>query len=207
MEYIFRTYQKKVKKMLNYIWTGMLIVGIIFGFINGRIDGVTKAIFDGSKNAVELSITLLGIISLWSGLITVADKSGVLKYLAKILEPVISFLFPKLPKENKARKSIVMNLTANFLGLGNAATPFGIKAMKYLQEINTNKNECSSSMATFLILNSIGLQLIPSTVISIRSSMGAENPSDILYVVWIVSLATLILSIVLTKLFNKLWRW
>ena len=155
--------------MLNYIWTGMLIVGIIFGCINGRIEQVTNAIFDSSKNAVELSINLLGIISLWSGIITIADESGILKYLARVLEPVISFLFPKLPKENKARNCIVMNLTANFLGLGNAATPFGIKAMKELQEINTNKNECSYSMSMFLILNSIGLQLIPSTIISIRA--------------------------------------
>lgn len=184
----------------------MLIVGIIFGFINGRVEQVTKAIFNGSKNAVELGITLLGIISFWSGIITIADKSEVLKYLARVLEPVISFLFPKLPKENKARKCIVMNLVANFLGLGNAATPFGIKAMKELQEINKNKDECSYSMAMFLILNSIGLQLIPSTVISIRASMGAKNPADILYIVWIVSLVALVLSIILTKLMNKLWR-
>lgn len=203
-EYIMEKVNKK--NMLNYIWAGMLTLGIIFGCINGRTDQVTRAIFDGSKSAVELSITLLGIISLWSGIITIADESGILKYLARILEPVISFLFPKLPKENKARKCIVMNLTANFLGLGNAATPFGIKAMKELQEINTSKNECSSSMSMFLILNSIGLQLIPSTVISIRASMGAKNPSDIVYVVWVVSLIALVLAIVLTKLMNKLWR-
>lgn len=192
--------------MLNYIWTGMLIVGIVFGSINGRVDQVTKAIFDGSKSAVELGIMLLGIISLWSGIITIADESGVLKYLARLLQPVISFLFPNLPPHNKARMCIVMNLTANFLGLGNAATPFGIKAMKELQEINKEKSECSYNMAMFLILNSIGLQLIPSTVISIRASLGSENPSDILYVVWIVSIMALVLSIVLTKLINKLWR-
>ncbi|MBP5426720.1 MAG: nucleoside recognition protein [Clostridiales bacterium] len=184
----------------------MLLTGIFLGFINGRLDQITNTIFDSSKNAVNLSVALLGAISLWSGIINIAEKSDILKNLSRMLEPVINFLFPSIPKDHNARKSIVMNLTANFLGLGNAATPFGIKAMKELQDINTNKNECSYAMSMFLILNSVGFQLIPSTMISIRSSMGAKNPSDIVYVVWIVSIVAVFFAVVLTRLMNKLWR-
>ena len=192
--------------MLNYIWSAMLIVGFLCGAINGRISQVTDAIFLGSKNALELSLGLLGIISLWTGIINIAEKSDIISYVSKLLEPIISLLFPDIPKNHVAKKSIIMNLTANFLGLGNAATPLGIKAIKELQSLNNNKKECTKNMSMFLILNSVCLQLIPSTIISIRASMGAKNPSEIMYVVWIVSSINILLAILITKLFEKLWR-
>ena len=192
--------------MLNYIWSAMLIVGFLCGAINGRISQVTDAIFLGSKNALELSLGLLGIISLWTGIINIAEKSDIISYVSKLLEPIIRLLFPDIPKNHVAKKSIIMNLTANFLGLGNAATPLGIKAIKELQSLNNNKKECTKNMSMFLILNSVCLQLIPSTIISIRASMGAKNPSEIMYVVWIVSSINILLAILITKLFEKLWR-
>lgn len=192
--------------MLNYIWEAMLIIGFLSGAINGRMAKVTDAVFLGSKDALELSLGLLGIISLWSGIINIADKSSIINYIGKFLEPIINFLFPDIPKNHVAKKSIIMNLTANFLGLGNAATPLGIKAIKELQTLNNNKKECTKSMSMFLILNSVCLQLIPSTIISIRASMGAKNPSEIVYVIWIVSLINIALAIVITKIFEKLWR-
>ena len=183
----------------------MLLIGFICGIFNGRTQQVTDAVFISSESALKLSLGLLSVISLWSGIINIAEKGGLLKYITEFLEPIISFLFPNIPKNHKAKKSIVMNLTANFLGLGNAATPFGIKAIKELQEINENKKQCSSSMSMFLILNSVCLQLIPSTMISIRASMGAKNPSDIICVVWVVSTIMIIIAIILTKIFEKLW--
>lgn len=195
-----------MKNMLNFIWSSMIIIGFICGVINGRIPQVTNAIFSGSKDALELSLGLLGIISLWSGIINIADKSNILNYISKILEPVINYLFPNIPKNHVAKKSIIMNLTANFLGLGNAATPLGIKAIRELHNLNNKKEECSDNMSMFLILNSVCLQLIPSTIISIRASMGAKNPSEVVYVIWIVSTINIILAIVITKIFKKLWR-
>ena len=127
-------------------------------------------------------------------------------YISNILSPIINLLFPDISKNPKAKKFIVMNLTTNFLGLGNAATPFGIKAMTKLQEINKNKNECSKSMSMFLILNSMCLQLVPTTIISIRASMGSKNPAEILCLVWLVSLITIFFAVILTKIFEQIWR-
>ena len=125
--------------MLNYIWVGMLILGIIVGVINGRIDEVTKAIVNSSQNAIELSIGLLGIMCLWTGLMGIAERSRIIEAIAKSLRPIIKFLFPEIPKNHPAAGAIVMNLAANFFGLGNAATPLGIKAMKELQKLNKHK--------------------------------------------------------------------
>lgn len=192
--------------MLNYIWSFMLLTGFVCGFFNGKLQHMTNSILTSSNNALNLCLGLIGIICLWSGIINIADKCGILNYIAKLLNPIINFLFPDIPKNHPAKKSIVMNLTANFLGLGNAATPFGIKAMTELQQLNKNKKECTKSMSMFIILNSVCLQLIPTTIISIRSSMGAKNPTDIIHVVWIVSLITTFFAIILTKIFEKIWR-
>ncbi len=192
--------------MLNYVWSFMLLTGFICGFFNGKVEQLTNSILISSQSALNLCFSLISIISLWSGIMNIADKCGILNCISNFLNPIINFLFPDIPKNHVAKKSIIMNLTANFLGLGNAATPFGIKAMKELQEINTNKNECSKSMSMFLILNGVCLQLIPTTIISIRASMGANNPTDIIYVIWIVSFITILFTVILTKIFEKLWR-
>lgn len=127
--------------MLNYIWIGLLMIGFTFGIVNGRLDDVTKAAMDSSQTAVTVCIGLLGVMCLWTGLMKIAEKSGLIRIIGRAVRPVLRFLFPEIPKEHPALGAIVMNLVANFLGLGNAATPLGIKAMKELQSINKDKKQ------------------------------------------------------------------
>ena len=187
--------------MLNYIWMGMLIVGFMIGIINGRTEEVTKAAVISAGKAVELSIGLLGIMCLWTGLMSIAEKSGMIKFIARLVRPVLKFLFPEIPKKHPAMGSIVMNLTANFLGLGNAATPLGLKAMADLQQLNPKKDIATNAMCTFLVLNTSAIQLIPATVIAIRTVAHSANPAEIIVTVWIASICATIAGIAAVKLF------
>ncbi|TYQ16823.1 UNVERIFIED_CONTAM: spore maturation protein A [Acetivibrio alkalicellulosi] len=188
--------------MLNYIWIGMLIGGIITGIINGRIDEVTKAIMTSSQNAIELSIGLLGVMCLWTGLMGIAEKSGIIKGIAKILRPVIKLLFPDVPKDHPATGAIVMNLVANFLGLGNAATPLGLKAMNELQKLNKKKDTATDSMSTFLVLNTSCIQFIPATIIAVRSATGSQNPTEVIGTIWIATICATTAGVIAAKLFS-----
>lgn len=188
--------------MLNYIWFGMIIFGFIVGIMNGRIEAVTQAAIESSGKAIELSIALLGVMCLWTGLMNIADKSGLVQYMSRILRPILKFLFPDVPKKHKAMGAIVMNLVANMLGLGNAATPLGIKAMTELQKLNNDKETATASMSMFLVLNTSFIQLIPATLIAIRSATGSENPSEIIGTVWIASTFATIVGITAAKLLS-----
>lgn len=192
--------------MLNYIWVGMLITGIIVGIMNGRIDEVTKAIVSSSQNAVELSIGLLGVMCLWTGFMGIAEKSGVIEAIAKILRPLIKFLFPELPKNHPAAGAIVMNLVANFFGLGNAATPLGIKAMKELQKLNKKKDTSTDAMSTFLVLNTCCVQFIPATIIAVRASAGSENPAEIIGTIWVTTICATIVGVIAVKTFSFAYK-
>ena len=192
--------------MLNYIWVGMLIIGIVVGVINGRIDEVTKAIDNSSQNAIELSIGLLGVMCLWTGLMGIAEKSGIIKTIAKILRPLIKFLFPEIPKNHSAAGAIVMNLVANFFGLGNAATPLGIKAMKELQKLNKNKDTSTNAMSTFLVLNTCCIQFIPTTIIAVRASAGSKNPTEIIGTIWVATICATIVGIIAVKFFSVVYK-
>lgn len=185
--------------MLNYIWFGILVVGIVFGILNGRADQVSKALVDSAGNAVQLGIGLLGIMCLWSGFMAIVEKSGVMNIISRLLKPILSKLFPDIKKEGAALNSIIMNLTANFLGLGNAATPLGLKAMNELQRINRKKETASDSMCMFLVLNTAAIQLIPVTVIAIRTQLGSANPAEITVTVWISSICSTIAGISAVK--------
>jgi spore maturation protein A len=189
--------------MLNYIWLGLLFTGFVIGMINGRLDEVVEAAFKSSERAVEISIGLLGIICLWSGLMKIAEKSGVTSAIAFLFKPVLKLIFPQITKNKNALGAIVMNLAANFLGLGNAATPLGIKAMNELQKVNGGSDEASDSMCMFLVLNTSAIQLIPTTVIALRSDAGSSAPSEITVCVWIASICATITGIVMAKLFSR----
>ena len=139
--------------MLNYIWSIMLIAGFVVGVLNGKAEEVTKAAMDSAGNAIQLCIGLLAIMCLWTGMMGIAEKSGLVSSLEAAVRPVIKFLFPEIPKKHKAGGAIVSNLTANFFGLGNAATPLGIKAMNELQRLNPEKSTATNSMSMFLVLN------------------------------------------------------
>lgn len=166
--------------MLNYIWGGMIIIGILVGTITGRIPEVTQAIINSSKEAIELCLVMLGIVATWMGIMKIAEKGGIIDDLSKKMKPILRFLFPDIPAEHKANKYIATNIIANMLGLGWAATPAGLMAMKELQKLNKEKEKASNSMCMFLIINISSIQLVSINIIAYRTQYGAANSTDII---------------------------
>jgi spore maturation protein A len=191
---------------VNYIWAGLLAVGFLAGILNGRIDEVTKAAFSSAGKAVELGIGLLGIVCLWSGLMKIMEKSGVTNFIARAAKFILRPVFPDLEGNDKAMGAIVMNLSANFLGLGNAATPFGIKAMEELQKLNRKKDTATDAMCMFLVLNTSALQLIPTSVIALRSEAGSAAPAEIIPCIWTASLCAAIAGILAARVLMQVWQ-
>ena len=169
--------------MLNYLWGGMILIAVVYGTVTGNVKTVGSAAVDSSKEAVELCITMLGVMALWTGVMRIAEASGLTEKFRKVARPVLRFLFPDVPEDSEANDYIASNLLANLLGLGWAATPFGLKAMAELQKINVEqggKREVASrSMCSFLIINISSLQLIPVNIIAYRSQYGSVNPAEI----------------------------
>lgn len=166
--------------MLNYLWGFMIVVGIIVGVLRGKIGEVSNATINSSKEAVALCITMLGIMAMWTGLMEIAKKSGLVGSFTRALRPVIRFLFPDIPKDHVVNEYIASNMIANILGLGWAATPMGLMAMRELKKINNNSERASCDMCTLLIVNISSLQLIPVNIIAYRSQYGSVNPAEIL---------------------------
>jgi spore maturation protein A len=190
--------------MLNYIWFGMMAIGVGAGIYNGKIDAVTNAAIDMAKVSVEISIGLIGIMALWLGIMKIAEESGLIRIIAKGLRPITVRLFPEVPKDHPAIGSIVLNMSANLLGLGNAATPFGLKAMEELQELNDQKDTATNSMVMFLAINTSSVQLIlPATVVAL---MGA-SASDIFVTTILATLCSTIAAIVAVKFLEKRKRF
>lgn len=192
--------------MLNYIWLGMLVIGFVMGIINGRVQEVTKAAIDSSQTAIQLSIGLLGVMCLWTGLMNIAEKSGLIRGIARAVRPLMRFLFPEVPKGHPAIGAIVMNLVANLFGLGNAATPLGLKAMSELQKLNKKQDIATNSMSMFLVLNTSVLQLIPATVIAIRSEAGSSNSAEVIGTIWFATLCASIAGITAVKFFTVFYK-
>ena len=190
---------------MNYIWSGLLAVGFIIGMINGRIQEVTQAAFTSAGRAVELAIGLLGIICLWAGLMKIMEKAGLIRIIAELADPVLRIFFPRLSGKDSAMGAVVMNLAANFMGLGNAATPLGVKAMEELQKVNDSKDTASDAMCMFLVLNTSAIQLIPATVIAIRSDAGSAAPAEITACIWAASLCAMIAGIIAVKVLSRFW--
>lgn len=169
--------------MLNFIWAGMIVIGVTYAAIQGNIGSVTEAAIESSKEAVSLCLTMVGIMSLWMGLMEIATKAGIIEGLSRLLGPFIRFMFPQLPKEHKANAYITTNIVANMLGLGWAATPAGLQAMEALGELEEergrDKSIASHEMCTFLIINISSLQLIPINMIAYRSQYGSVDPTRI----------------------------
>lgn len=166
--------------MLSYLWGFMIIIGIIVGVFNGNIVELGNAAISSSKEAVTLCISMLGIMALWTGMMQIAKKCGLVASFTKALRPIIRYLFPDLPKEHVVNEYIASNMIANILGLGWAATPMGLMAMKELKKLNNNSDIASCDMCTFLIINISSLQLIPVNIIAYRSQYGSVNPAEIL---------------------------
>ncbi|MDQ0418096.1 spore maturation protein A [Croceifilum oryzae] len=166
--------------MINYIWVFMIVSGIIAAILQGKIDLVTTAALTGAKDAVAVCIGLISILVFWLGMMKIAEDSGLLKKLTKVLRPVAKLLFPSVPENHPAMGYILSNMSANLFGLGNAATPMGIKAMEELQKLNPDPHKATPAMCTLLALNTSGLTLIPATMIGIRMKYDSANPTEII---------------------------
>ena len=186
--------------MLNLVWPIFIIISFSYAIFSGNLQNLNTSIFDSVESAVNLSITMLGTMCLWSGIINVATNTNIMKMMNKLLKPVIKLLFPEIKNNQKAQNEISMNMVANILGLGNAATPLGLKAMETLQKDNKHKNELSNSMIMLIVLNTASIQIIPTTIIAIRSSLHSENPTAIIFPVWIATICAAITGITVTKL-------
>lgn len=188
--------------MLNFIWAAIMIISVICGIATGRGNEVSYAAIEGGKSAVELCISLLGSICFWSGIMKIAEKCGLTNLIGKLCKPLIALLFPGLKTSSHAAGAITMNMSANLLGLGDAATPLGIEAMKCLQEINHDKSTVSNYMVTFIVMNTASIQLLPTTIATIRAEHGAASPMDILPAVLLSSACSLIVGLLAAAIGN-----
>lgn len=189
--------------MLNKIWPAFLIVSFVYAAFSGKLPEVNSSIFESTSSAIELCLTLVGTMSLWCGIIKIAMETSLVNKLMKILKPFLRILFPEINEKDEVYKEISMNIIANLLGLGNAATPLGLKAMKSLQKNNKKNQELSNSMAILIVLNTASIQLIPTTVIAIRTTLGAKNPTEMLIPIWIATIVAAMSAIISAKLFIK----
>lgn len=166
--------------MLNYIWLAMVVLAVVLGGVNGRIEEVTRAAIDSASGAVTIALGLIGVMALWLGIVKIAEDSGLMALLARGIAPVLKWLFPDVPKGHPAMASMTMNIAANMLGLSNAATPLGIKAMEDLETLNRRPGVATNAMCTFLTINTASLQLIPATMIGVMASAGSGDPAAII---------------------------
>lgn len=184
--------------MLNYIWCAFVAVAVLYGAANGKMAEVSAAVVNGAGEAVEMTVSLAGIMCFWTGIMNIAKKAKLTEKMAKLLNPLMKLIFPNL-SDSAAKEAIVMNITANMFGMSNAATPLGIKAVERLWEIS-DKKHATDEMCMFIVLNTASVQLIPTTVIAMRSAAGSALPSGIITSVWVCSLAALFVGTVSAKL-------
>ena len=192
--------------MLPYIWGFMIIASVLYSMINGTQEQLNSAILTSASDAIELTVSMCGTVCLWSGIMEIADKSGITNAISKLLSPLTGKLFPDLDKSGKSFRAINMNITANLLGLGNAATPLGIKAMQELKKErhnNLSHDQADRNMIMFVILNTTSVQLIPTMIMSILQSAGNNNPSQIIPFTWAASVSGLICGVISVKIFTK----
>ncbi|WP_459479801.1 nucleoside recognition domain-containing protein [Clostridium saccharoperbutylacetonicum] len=189
--------------MINYIWFFLIFFGILVGILSGNGEIISKAIINSSGNTVTFAIELTGIMCFWCGAMKVAENSGLTEKISKLLKPILKLIFKEASKDEKTLGAIVMNLTANMMGLSNAATPFGIKAMEEMNRLNDNKGIASNDMALFLVLNATCIQLIPSTIISIRAACNSSNPGIIILPTLVSTTTAAIVGIVCCKILQK----
>lgn len=185
--------------MMNYVWAVMIVLSFILSLITGRTSELSSAVIDGATEAFELLISIAGILCFWSGMMEIAKRSGLTDILAKIFSPVLRLLFRDVKKDSDALRFMSLNISANLLGLGNAATPFGIKAMNELNKSGKNDGVATDSMVLFVVLNTASLQLFPTTVAAYRARYGSQSPFEIMPAVWVTSALALIVGIIASK--------
>ncbi len=193
--------------MVNFIWLGMIVLGILVAGAKGNIETVTKAALDSANDAVKISISLIAIMTFWLGMMKLAEEAGIIRLLARLVRPVMRFLFPSVPKDHPAMGAIVMNLSANILGLGNAATPMGLIAMRELQKLNRGREDTASeAMCTFLALNTSCITLIPTTIIGIRLLYGSADPTDIVGPTIMATAFSMVVAILVDRLLRFIYK-
>ena len=190
---------------MNYIFYFLIVISIIVGALNGKLQDVTNAVMTGAELSVKVAFLLIGIMAFWLGIMKIAQKSGIIDWIAKVLKPITKILFNEIPPESPAVGDIAMNFTANAFGLSNAATPFGLKAMEELQGVNEDKDSASNSMCLLLGMNTAGFQLIPTTVLAVLVGIGYKNPTEIIAPTLIVTTIAFVSAIILSKIFQKIW--
>lgn len=191
---------------MNYIFYFLIVISIIVGAINGKLQEVTNAVMDGAELSVKVAFSLIGIMAFWLGIMRIAQKSGIIDWIAKVIKPITKVLFNEIPPESDAVGDIAMNFTANAFGLSNAATPFGLKAMEELQNVNKDKTSASNSMCLLLGMNTAGFQLIPTTVLAVLVGIGYKNPTEIIAPTLLVTTIAFVSAIILSKIFQRIWK-
>lgn len=189
--------------MLNYIWGFMIVISIVVSLFTGKVEETAAGAAEGAAAAIESCISLLGIMCLWTGLAKIGEKAGLIRVFAKILRPITRLLFPRLDPNGKAVNSIVMNMVANLFGMGNAATPLGIKALGELNRLNGGRHTASDEMCMFVVVNTASIQLLPTTLISMRQAWGSASPGEVIVPVWIVSIIAVCAGVTVAKLFER----
>lgn len=195
-----------VPVVIDLIWLILFLVGIVTAMFTGRMDSVADAVIKGSEKGVMLSIGLISVIALWLGLMNIAEKAGAIAWLSRILRPIAKFLFPSVPAEHPAMGAILANMSANLLGIGNAATPLGLKAMQELQTLNPEKERASDAMCTLLAINTASITLVPTTVIAFRMQYHSAQPTAVVGTTLVASIIGTAAAIILDKLFRRLDR-
>lgn len=193
--------------MLNTIWLGMILLSVITAVIQGRVDFLVRAVTDSARLGFEIAIGLTGIMALWLGIMNIASESGLVIWFTRLLKPIMRLLFPDVPTEDPAMGAMVLNISANMLGMANAATPFGLQAMKELHRLNGHAKEASNSMCTFLAINTSSVQLIPATPIAFLAANGALHPSSIIVSALVATSCSTLVAIIAVKQFEKLPRY
>ncbi len=188
--------------MINIVWLGMIGAGIITALLNGNMNEVSNSIFNGAEESVKIIIKLIAPMTLWLGILNIAREAGLTKKIANFIKPLFKFLFSSIPANSEAAGAIIMNLSANLLGMGNSTTPLGIKAMQELNKLNTDKSIASPAMCTLLALNTSSVTIIPATIISLRASYGSINPAIIIFSTFIATSISTITAIILDKSFR-----
>lgn len=192
--------------MMNKVWGVFIIVGILFSIFTGNIDVINNEIINAPSEIFKVFLSMLPLMILWSGIMNIAKDAGLLEKIANFMSPIFSLIFPEIPKGHESLGYIASNLTINMLGIHNASTPFGLKAMKSLNELNKDKTKASRSMITFLVLNTSGVTIIATDIIAIRSMYGAENPSMILATTIIATVLGVFVGLILDKVLYQIWR-
>ncbi len=191
---------------MNYIFYFLIVISIVVGAINGRLQDVVNAVLSGAELSVKVAFSLIGIMAFWLGMMKIAEKCGLVAWIAKVIKPITKKLFNEIPEDSEAIGNIAMSFSANAFGLTNAATPIGIKAMEELQKHNTDKTSASNAMCMFLAMNTAGFQIIPATVIAVLIGVGYKNPTEIIAPTLLVTSIAFVAALILAKILQKIWK-